>query len=676
MKTKSTTNRFRHPSRRSRVFSQGFAEPLESRLLLAAADTDGVDVAAQFTVVDQSRKALIFDQDFQSSESYRLQETPRGVTSNEDGSLTWTIHRSGIVSVYNAQNQSIGEWRADGIIGAEGIATDGSSIWILDSGVAGVNKVFFFADAAQLTNGLVTADSEFPLTAENDEGWGLATDGQHVWVLNSNVTDEVFKYTTSGELAGSWLLDSANPLPRGLTIDPANPTDMWTVDRQNRKVFRYENVVSQNSGAASATSIIRLPAAAKTAQGIAASIVSTDPDGPEEPPAGPPAIAVLDDRPNQILQYDAAGTQVANNALEKANGTPRGAAAVENTEWVIDRKRTVFVYENGSVAGTWRADGLRKPEGLASNGDDIWVVDRTLNEVLLFAGGAALRSGEHAATESFSLHANNRNARGITTDGTHLWVVNGGRVSEVFQYDLTGNLVGRWAIDGRVSPRGIAVDKEGTIWIVEKRASHVLQFADAASRVSGTQPGVQFPLGTRYRAAEAVYVPLTVSGDAGGGTAAAFAEESISALNELSSGTSVDEPVFDFDGDNNVSALTDGILLMRYLAGFRGETNIAGIGIADRVEQYSNVFDIDGDGETSALTDGILALRYMAGFRGAALIERAVGPTATRSGSQAVEEFLLAEIDPTHSTSTDDFFATPVSDQSDEDEFTFLFSSP
>jgi hypothetical protein len=50
--------------------------------------------------------------------------------------------------------------------------------------------------------------------------------------------------------------------------------------------------------------------------------------------------------------------------------------------------------------------------------------------------------------------------------------------------------------------------------------------------------------------------------------------------------------------------------------------------------------DIDGNGETGPLTDGLLVLRYLFGFRGAALITGAVGAGCTRCGAPAIEAYL------------------------------------
>jgi len=48
-------------------------------------------------------------------------------------------------------------------------------------------------------------------------------------------------------------------------------------------------------------------------------------------------------------------------------------------------------------------------------------------------------------------------------------------------------------------------------------------------------------------------------------------------------------------------------------------------------------FDIDGDGQMGATTDGLLVVRYMLGIRGAALISGAVGTAASRTSAAEIE---------------------------------------
>ena len=50
--------------------------------------------------------------------------------------------------------------------------------------------------------------------------------------------------------------------------------------------------------------------------------------------------------------------------------------------------------------------------------------------------------------------------------------------------------------------------------------------------------------------------------------------------------------------------------------------------------------DIDGNNKVDALTDGLLILRYMRGLRGTALIAGAVDPLGTRKTASDIETFI------------------------------------
>ena len=108
---------------------------------------------------------------------------------------------------------------------------------------------------------------------------------------------------------------------------------------------------------------------------------------------------------------------------------------------------------------------------------------------------------------------------------------------------------------------------------------------------------------------------------------------------------------FDIDGDGTVLPLTDGLLAIRYQFGFRGDSLImnATSGTAIRIsatdiEAYIAEgqihFDLDGDGEVLPLTDGLLLLRYLFGFRGDGLVANALGADANRTTSDQLEGYL------------------------------------
>ena len=50
--------------------------------------------------------------------------------------------------------------------------------------------------------------------------------------------------------------------------------------------------------------------------------------------------------------------------------------------------------------------------------------------------------------------------------------------------------------------------------------------------------------------------------------------------------------------------------------------------------------DIDGNGESKALSDGLLLIRYLFGFTGDALTVGAIGEGATRDTSEAIEAYI------------------------------------
>jgi hypothetical protein len=72
----------------------------------------------------------------------------------------------------------------------------------------------------------------------------------------------------------------------------------------------------------------------------------------------------------------------------------------------------------------------------------------------------------------------------------------------------------------------------------------------------------------------------------------------------------------------------------------------------------ADLYDIDLDGVIDALTDGLLVLRYLFGLRGDALIVGAISEEAQRNTAEAVESYIAALLNP------DNFRQTPYGDRS------------
>lgn len=55
---------------------------------------------------------------------------------------------------------------------------------------------------------------------------------------------------------------------------------------------------------------------------------------------------------------------------------------------------------------------------------------------------------------------------------------------------------------------------------------------------------------------------------------------------------------------------------------------------------HPGTIDVDGNGTADALTDGLLVIRYLFGLRGTALIQGAVGAGAVRTSATEIEQYL------------------------------------
>lgn len=112
-----------------------------------------------------------------------------------------------------------------------------------------------------------------------------------------------------------------------------------------------------------------------------------------------------------------------------------------------------------------------------------------------------------------------------------------------------------------------------------------------------------------------------------------------------------DHGVLDVDDNLAADAATDGILVLRYLFGFRGTaltdnaigssaTNTTPGEVESVLDSSQAMLDVDGNGVRDAATDGILIIRYLFGFRGDALVSGAIGSGATRTTGDEVAAFL------------------------------------
>jgi len=108
----------------------------------------------------------------------------------------------------------------------------------------------------------------------------------------------------------------------------------------------------------------------------------------------------------------------------------------------------------------------------------------------------------------------------------------------------------------------------------------------------------------------------------------------------------------DVDGNGELDALTDGLVILRGMFGLSGSELIQGaIGdeaiytdsadIAARITALGDNLDIDNDGNVDALSDGLLILRYLFGLTDDPLTTGVISDDAQRYSAADIEEYLL-----------------------------------
>ena len=104
----------------------------------------------------------------------------------------------------------------------------------------------------------------------------------------------------------------------------------------------------------------------------------------------------------------------------------------------------------------------------------------------------------------------------------------------------------------------------------------------------------------------------------------------------------------DIDGNEQFDALTDGLLVLRSMFGLTGTSLISGSVASDaiytdatdiesRITGLGNRLDIDDNGNIDALTDGLIVLRYLFGLTGDTLVKGVVAADANRESAAEIE---------------------------------------
>ena len=157
-----------------------------------------------------------------------------------------------------------------------------------------------------------------------------------------------------------------------------------------------------------------------------------------------------------------------------------------------------------------------------------------------------------------------------------------------------------------------------------------------------------------------VQIPATAFDDVSGNSYAGIADtKTLSFTTEEMIDPLTGQQIFnlDVDGDGSVTALGDGLMVIRKLFGpaFEGE-DLTSKAISsdatrttDEIHEYiqcgidDKILDVDGDGSVTALGDGLMVIRKLFGaaFEGEDLTSKAISSDATRTTDE-IHEYIAA----------------------------------
>jgi sugar lactone lactonase YvrE len=283
---------------------------------------------------------------------------PAGVTSETVSVPITTIATGGPTKTFTLNlSNPVNATIADGL-GVASILNRQTKFFVVDSGTV---KTYQYGSGG--TSEEISAPRPYASNT-NTAPRGVATTvaGDKVWVVDANKS--VYIYTNHGVLLGSWSVVGLSPKAQltGITTDGS---DIWLVEGNSDKVYKYAGAASRLSGSQSAAS----------------------------------SFALVSGR--------------------VGNANPQDIVTDGSSFWVVDGTvLKVFKYSlSGAALGSWAIDPANAhPTGITINPNnvrDIWIVDNGALKVYQYAGAASRTSGSQTAAATFALNPYDTNPQGI-----------------------------------------------------------------------------------------------------------------------------------------------------------------------------------------------------------------------------------------------------------------------
>ena len=259
--------------------------------------------------------------------NYRIDDYTQFITLEWDSDIPYTVH-----------------------LRFNGVQEDAKIRWMVNAGI--------FHPGQEKSTTLYWADAEgdhigiWGLTGANTFPLGIATDGSNIWTVDG-IGHRVYKYNMAGGYINSWTTSGQTSYATGITT---NGNNIWVIDYTDNEVYKY-NMTGSYVNSFDTSSQLSWPTGGTT-------------DGSN--------IWVVDSTDDLVAKYNMAGGHVATWSVTQGPNV-RGIATDGNYFWLagntFDR---AFKY---SMAGNWiDADwdftGVNEdPQGITTDGNDIWVVD-------------------------------------------------------------------------------------------------------------------------------------------------------------------------------------------------------------------------------------------------------------------------------------------------------------
>ncbi|MCA9050697.1 MAG: hypothetical protein KDA89_18290, partial [Planctomycetaceae bacterium] len=279
--------------------------------------------------------------------------------------------------------------------------------------------------------------------------------------------------------------------------------------------------------------------------------------------------------------------------------------------------RTISLGQPVKLGGAQNLPGMTPASPLIIDGSSTFTpaANSSADDTVFTAVAVLDNSGDlHQAVE-LTTQGQSITGIGVVERGITLEVLDSsGAVTET--RSLTPGVISPLTGSNRVRLRGYSAKQ----LVDASEALIALQFADRGTTVT-VSAALQEPVNIRVDAP----VESNVS---------PFINET---LVELNVATFEQNTGFDVDDNGRVDAATDGLLLVRHMAGQSDTALVTGAlgrgtrrNTAERISSYITTnlagrTDVDGNGSVDAATDGLLLMRYLAGFRGTDLTSGAVG---------------------------------------------------